>query len=267
MDKDRIVLPTCEVSMDPETAIEMGRSWGIKHFEIKTLWENRRIPFITEEQKDHLKRVVKDYGVDITAISPGLFIGSEAREDLAKKELDEKLPLSIDLAKELDVKIMVIFSFRKTERVEESWVIDKLGKVVDAAKDAEITLVIEPLIGNYCDSGGALSRVIRGVGSDTLRVNWDAGNVAKAGYKAFPDEYDQVKDLVSYVHLKNYSSTGDKWAVFDEGDIDLKAQLDALGKDDYNGYLSIETHTRYNKSFQPVLEASKWNFDILTKWR
>ena len=42
MDKDRIVLPTCEVSMDPETAIEMGRSWGIKHFEIKTLWENRR---------------------------------------------------------------------------------------------------------------------------------------------------------------------------------------------------------------------------------
>ena len=127
--------------------------------------------------------------VDIAAISPGLFIGSEARDELAHQELEEKLPLSIELANELDVGILIIFSFRRTQGIGEEWVIDKLGKAVDRVRDTGCTLAIEPLNGNYCDSGQALSRMIRGVGSDLLRVNWDAGNVAKAGYRAYPEEY------------------------------------------------------------------------------
>jgi hypothetical protein len=37
-----------------------------------------------------------------------------------------------------------------------------------------------------------------------------------------------VRDLVGYVHLKNYAAATCQWTVFDQGDIDLPAQLQAL---------------------------------------
>ncbi|MCC7353111.1 MAG: sugar phosphate isomerase/epimerase, partial [Anaerolineae bacterium] len=169
---------------------------------------------------------------------------------------------------EFGAKIVIIFSFKKTEGVGESWVIDQLGKVAEMVKGSGITLVIEPLESNYCNSGQSLGRVVRAVNSDVLRVNWDAANVARAGYKAYPDEYGHVKGLVAYVHLKNHITDGKRWAVFDheEGDVDLKAQLRDLKKDGYDGYLSIETHTRYRKDFLPIIEASRHNHEVLTRW-
>jgi sugar phosphate isomerase/epimerase len=266
MDCNDIVLPTCEVSMDPESAVELGRAWGIRHFEMKTLWEDRRVPDITDKQREQLKHIANDYGVDWVTISPGLFIGSEPTEEVARQEIDDKLPRSIELAQFLGATTMIVFSFRKREGVSEAWVVEKLAKVVERAAGSGLTLAIEPLSGNYCDSGRALRRVIEATGSDTLRVNWDPANVAQAGHRAYPDEYLQVRDLVSYVHLKNFSAQIGKSTLFDVGDIDLKAQLGALKRDGYNGYLAVETHTRWNHAVKGPVGATKEDYEILMKW-
>jgi sugar phosphate isomerase/epimerase len=267
VDKDKIVLPTCEVSMDPETAIEIGASWGIRHFELKTMWEGKRVPFITDTQKEQIKAAVANYGSDVVAFSPGLFIAAQATEEAAAAEMRDKLPRSIDMACELGSKIMIIFAFLRTEGVPESWVIEKLARTVEVAKGSGLTLAIEPLPKGYCDSGQAMSRIIRAIGSDLLGVNWDAANVEASGFRAYPDEYRLIKDLVAHVHMKNYSSAAKRWAVFDEGDVDLREQLGELKRDGYDGYISIETHTRYNKGeFRPILGASKHNYAVLTRY-
>lgn len=267
MNKDNIVLPTCEVSMDPETAIEIGASWGIRHFEIKTMWEGKRVPFITDAQKEQIKTTVANYGADIVAFSPGLFIAAPATEEAAAAEMRDKLPRSIDMAREFGAKIMIIFAFLRTEGVPESWVVEKLARVVEAVKGSGLTLALEPLRKAYCDSGQAMSRIIRAVGSDLLRVNWDAANVAASGFKAYPDEYRLVKDLVVHVHMKNYSAKANKWVVFDQGDVDLKEQLRELKHDGYDAGLAIETHTRFSKGeFLPILGASKHNYDVLARY-
>ncbi|HEY8744691.1 MAG TPA: sugar phosphate isomerase/epimerase family protein, partial [Chloroflexota bacterium] len=247
MDSSRIVLPTCEISMDPETAIEGAVSWGVRNFELKTLWEERRVPDITPKQREHLQHLATRYDVRWVALSPGLFIRDEATAAGAEHALSDRLPRSLELAHDLGAEIMLIFSFRQTAGVPEAWVVEHLRKVAEAAEGSGLTLVIEPLAGTYCDSGAALSRIVRAVGHPGLRVNWDPGNVARAGSRAFPDEYAHVRDLVRYVHLKNYDSTTGQWTVFDQGDIDLPAQLQALRVDGYDGYLCIETHTRYNR--------------------
>jgi uncharacterized lipoprotein YddW (UPF0748 family) len=61
VDRRRIVLPTCEISMDPETAIEGAVSWGIRNFELKTLWEDRRAPDITPKQREQLQHLATRY--------------------------------------------------------------------------------------------------------------------------------------------------------------------------------------------------------------
>ena len=252
--------------MDPETAIEIGRSWGVQHFELKTLWENRRIPAISDAQLAHLKRCAENYGIDYVTLSPGLFIATEAREELAAKEVTEKLPRTIEMAHELGAQYMIVFSFKKTEGVSENFAIDQLGKAVDMAKGSGLTLVIEPLVGNYCDSGQALARVVRGVDDPILRVNWDPGTVESCGYRAYPDEYLQVKDFVSYVHLKDYSAARSGWTVYDQGDVDIRGTVRALERDSYAGFYSIETHTRFNKMFSRVLQASQHNVRLLAGW-
>jgi sugar phosphate isomerase/epimerase len=262
------VIPTVELSWEPEMAIELGTSWGIRHFELKTLWESRRVPFITGDQKDHLKRVLHNYGADVVALSPGLFIGAEADEGLATKEIEEKLLPSIDLAHEFGATALVIFSFKRIEGVGEEWVIDRLAKVVARVEGTGLTLAIEPLSTNYGDSGQALGRLVNAIDSDILGVNWDPANVARAGHKAYPDGYQAVKGLVKYVHLKNDLSHNKQWAVFDHalGGVDLRAQLIDLARDGYDGYLCIETHTCYNSDPQVVVEDSRYNLEVLKRW-
>ncbi len=268
MESGSIVLPTCEVSMDPETAVELGVSWGIRHFELKTLWEDRRVPNITDQQRRQLRRLADQYGVDWPTISPGLFIRGEATDSEARRALDDTVPRSIELAHFLGATTMIIFSFRKTAGVGEPWVIEQLSKVADAAHGSGLTLAVEPLGGTYCDDAQALRRVIEGVDNPILRANLDPGNVAAAGFHAFPDAYEPVRGLVAYVHLKNYSAVQKQFMLFDQGDIDLRAQLGALKADGYRGYVAIETHTRYNKggSALPPVAASRANCVTLQRW-
>lgn len=264
--KECIVLPTCEVSMDPETAVEIGLDWGIHNFELKTLWEAKRVPVISDAQRDQLRRIARDYGARFVALSPGLFIGAEATSGAAEHEIEEKLARSIEMAHELGATILVIFSFRKTAGVDESWTVERLAGVVEAARGSGLTLAIEPLAGNYCDSAEALARVVRAVGSPALRVNWDPANVVAAGHEDWRAGYECVRGLVAHVHLKNYRTSENRWALFEQGDLDLRGQLAELQRDRYGGYLAIETHTRFNKEFSPVIEASKHNYEALVRW-
>ena len=268
MDQSRIVLPTCEISMDPETAVEGAVRWGIRNFELKTLWEERRVPDITPQQREQLRHLATSYGIRWVALSPGLFIRDEANAAAAEHALGDRLPRSLELAHDLGAQTLIIFSFRKTAGVPEAWVVEQFHKVAEAAHGSGLSIVVEPLAGTYCDSGASLSRIVRTVNQPTLRVNWDPGNVARAGYRAFPDEYAHARDLVRYVHLKNYAAASGQWVTFDQGDIDLQAQLQALQYDAYDGYLGIETHTRYNRDgsgLRPIA-ASKANRAVLGRW-
>lgn len=171
---------------------------------------------------------------------------------------------SVELAKYLGAKIMIVFGFRKTEGVSEDFV-DKLGQVAEAAKDAGIVAVIELLSSSYTNSGQAMARIIKAVGSEHLRINWDAGNVNRAGFASFPDEYEHVRGLVAHCHLKNHTSHTSQFSLFDRGDIDLKANIVALERDGYNGLYALETHTRWYAHPRP-LEDSEHNMKTLKRW-
>ena len=111
-----------------------------------------------------LINLARNYGASFPVLSPGLFIGTEATDAAADREVADKLPASIELAHELGAKLLVTFSFRKTEGVPEAWVVDRLGRVAEATHGSGLTLVIEPLPGNYGDSGRALRRLVEQVG-------------------------------------------------------------------------------------------------------
>ncbi|MBT4504073.1 MAG: sugar phosphate isomerase/epimerase, partial [Gemmatimonadetes bacterium] len=87
--------------------------------------------------------------------------------------------------------------------------------------------------------------IIRQIGSDQFTLLWDPGNSARAGSTCpYPDEYEQLKDLVTHVHLKNFDPTTGQWSLMEKGVVDWPAQFAALKRDQYDGFVVIETHLR-----------------------
>ena len=65
-------LITDEISSDPETAFELGREWGVRDFELRGYFTDRA-PMLSPYQKRRLREMIADYGINIFALSPGLF--------------------------------------------------------------------------------------------------------------------------------------------------------------------------------------------------
>src|SRR5690606_23867124 len=63
---------TDEFSADPETALELGLEEGVGHFELRGV-HHGRVPRIDPHTRARLLRAIGDFGVRITAVSPGLF--------------------------------------------------------------------------------------------------------------------------------------------------------------------------------------------------
>src|SRR5512136_2974450 len=65
-------LITDEISSDPETAIELGASWGVHDFELRGFFTDRA-PRFSAYQKQRLRDALDLYQARVVALAPGLF--------------------------------------------------------------------------------------------------------------------------------------------------------------------------------------------------
>jgi sugar phosphate isomerase/epimerase len=268
MNKNKIVMITCEASLDPETAFELGRDWGVGQFELRQVFSgDTRVPYFSDGETKYLKTNLDRYGAKLVAISPGLFIGCEPTEERAARELRDKLPRCVSFCREFGIRDMIVFSFKQDSEVAVEWVVDKLARAATIAEREGITFHLEPLVGHYGHNGDTMGRIVEGVGSPALKVNWDPANMYFAGTVPTRDQFDRVRDHIGYVHLKDCRrmhtepSEQTQWTVLGEGKVDWSSQMSWLREIDYSGYLSIESHTFYNK-----VKTTRQNFETLRSW-
>jgi sugar phosphate isomerase/epimerase len=92
-----------------------------------------------------------------------------------------------------------------------------------------------------------------------LRVNWDPGNAYCAGETPYPSGYAALRGRIEHMHFKDARRLPDGSAEFvTRGEIDWQGQIQALMQDEYDGYISIETHLR------PKIAGAKSAFDRLS---
>ncbi|HXX37448.1 MAG TPA: sugar phosphate isomerase/epimerase family protein [bacterium] len=265
----RISLITDEVSADPEVAFELGREWGIADFELRGYFTDR-VPMLSTYQRRRLQEMIVDYGVRITAISPGLFkipypAGDPERSSLGWMDrgffdtwessrkalqfhLDELLPRSVDYAAEVGARLIICFGFHRgglPPGPTPAGVLDALARAADRAAAAGLMLAVETEDGFWADTGARSAQILQAIDHPGLGLNWDPANAFAAGDIPFPDGYAMVRNLVRNVHFKDArrDPDGTVRSVVD-GEIDWGGQLDALVRDGYNGCIAVETHVR-----------------------
>jgi sugar phosphate isomerase/epimerase len=262
-----ISVVTDEVSADPETAIELGIEWGVRHFELRGVG-GERVPVLSDFHKARLDELVDEYQIEIVAISPGLFKcpyppkkrerfslrtfdqalyqGWRSAHDLVQYQLEELLPASVEYALKMKAGLIVAFSFDRAGQPPgpaPDGALEALQQAAGLVGKFGLKLAIEVEDGFWADTGQSTAALLESVNHPALMVNWDPGNAFAAGDIPYPDGYQEIRSRVAHVHFKDAVRQPDGTCTYVvEGQIDWAGQIEALVRDDYRGCISIETH-------------------------
>jgi sugar phosphate isomerase/epimerase len=264
-----IAVVTDELSDDLETALELAADMGLRHVELRGIG-GHRVPRVGPFWQQRIPELLKRFGMEVVAISPGIFKiplpqpVPEGFEVLRWQDLEESahvrdaaalledhrttlLQESIAFAKRVGAQTIVIFGIVRSsaEREMPPIVRTLLTDAVREAERAGLVLALENEHICWADGGERTAALLREINSPAFRINWDPGNAFSAGEEPYPQGYQAVRGLVGHVHVKDARRTGPhttEWAI--EGEIDWPGQLQALVRDGYRGPIVIETHVR-----------------------
>jgi sugar phosphate isomerase/epimerase len=252
-----------EISPDFREAVRYAKGWGISIFELRVL-ETGRIPNVERSELEDVKAAVKQYGLRISALSPGIFKHPLSETSKLENELLNVLPRTLALAREFEASLVIIFGFRR-ERNESTdnlrHAVDWMRRAAEQANREGVTLVVENEPGFWCDSGRNTSKFIEAVDSPALGANWDPCNGYGTDENPFPQGYEAIRKSVVNVHVKDTREGSLVRCVpVGEGVIDWKGQLKALMRDKVVDHITIETHCL------PSIEKSKQNVETLRRY-
>lgn len=258
---------TDELSDSPETAFELGLEWGIRHFELRGV-QDARVPRLTAAQRRRLIRAIGDFGVTISAISPGLFkipypLEAPKRSNLSwmdrefhdhwaglearlRDHEENLLPEALEFATAVGAEHLIAFSFHRgalPSGPAPGQIVETLAHAAEQAQKAGISLLIESEEGHWANTGAASAALIKAVGSSALGLNWDPANALIDGDIPYPDGYAACRHLVRNVHFKDARRYPDgSWELLAMGDVDWAGQIRALAADGYAGCIAMEPH-------------------------
>ena len=118
--------------------------------------------------------------------------------------------------------------------------------IVQAAEDHNIIIVMETAVNAMAFSGFLAKKMIHDLGSDKLKVLWDPGNTICNGDIPFPEAYEEIKDVLGHIHIKDIRVEPHHAKVWScpIGEGDMAAYLihiaDVLKRDKYDGVISME---------------------------
>lgn len=259
----QVALIPDEYTHDPFTAFELGRGWGVRHYELRYAYR-WRLPQGPRWVNECVVNAVQAYGVVITALSAGLFkptmetdgtmvpVSAERPEQI-RRHLEELLPRQLEFAAQLGTRYLTVFSLPRPSEATggpaPAVVIDTLAAAAEQAAANGFTLLLENGAGLWADTGRATAEIVEAVGSEALKVTWDPANVVYGGLTEKPVEegFPAVSGQVGNVHVKDARFGGGQgeWVQMGEGVVPWRKQLAALAAAGYDGCLTLEPHLQY----------------------
>lgn len=231
---------TDEISQDPETAAELAKRYNLEGVEIRSVWDTAPED-LTDGQIDRINDILKQNGLKVVSISSSIF-KCRLGEDQTRK-----IDKTIRLAKKLGSGFIRCFSYWKDENFDENAFAGELKGYESLLKENGITMLLEFDPAVNITNGRQAASLLKKVNSPQIQAIWDPGNdIYNRPFDEipYPDGYNILKPYIKHVHLKDAVRTGDKTAgvAFGKGEVDYIGQLSALLKDNYDGYIVMETH-------------------------
>lgn len=260
----KISVITNGISQDYETCCKVMNETGVRYGELQEAF-GKRVELFSMDEAKQIRALNEKYGISTPIVSTHAFVGIPVGGievgDAAYQKQMELLKTGIAVARIVGTKMVRAMSFAKQTVIWgyhgcDQWNANNnvtWGKLLELYKpiaklveDEGIDLVIETGFNAMVTSGYLGRRFVTDLGSRNVSILWDPANSLYVGDVSYPDAYDRLKGIARHVHIKDVivnpvESLADVTPI---GRGMLAPYLlriaDALRRDDYQGYVSLE---------------------------
>ena len=257
----RIAAITDEFSPDSlEAALTGMTEVGMTGAELRVVGRRNMID-LSDGEVDAVRATVAAKGMEIVSLASPLLkcvlpdsppLDSRVQHDVfGSPHTFEDQPVltrrAFEIAERLEVRIIRVFSYWRTTDPEKCFprLSEALLALADTAASRGMVIALENE--HACNVGTAAeaARFLSTIDHPALQLLWDPANASILGETPFPDGYAQLPaSRIVHVHAKDCYVKDHKpvWGPVGEMGIDWRGQIDALRRDGYRGWISLETH-------------------------
>jgi sugar phosphate isomerase/epimerase len=253
---------TDEITQDFAHALDVAANeFGVGFVELRGLW-NKNIVNLDENQVNEAKKLLAKFALQVTDIASPLFKvdwpgapvskyspkGDSYAASFSFAQQDEVLERATAMARHFATNKVRMFDFWRLQDGQpyRKAMDEKLREFSEKAAKNNIALILENEYECNTATGSESARTLGAVPNKNFFLNWDPGNAARLGDKAFPEGYALLpKNRIGHMHLKDVKKIADgsyDWECMGRGIIDYTEQFKAMMRDGYRGTMSLETH-------------------------
>lgn len=231
-----------EISDNVKEQIEALKENGVYAIELRSA-EGKNVLKLTAEEVKGIKKQADDAGIAFSAV--GSPLGKFPLDGNFQEQLDD-LQRALEYADILNAPYIRMFSFfipeDKTPAECRSQVIDWLGQMAAEAEKTDTVLAHENEKHIYGDTGERCLDIYQTLKSPAFTGVFDFANYVQCGEKPYADCWQQIKDYITYFHVKDARAEDKKVVPAGEGDGDIEKILKEAFADGYDNYLTLEPH-------------------------
>lgn len=236
---------TDELSRDLAEALAIASDWDIRRVELRE-GAKGRFPAFTKDEINLVEDAVRQ-GLNVTAVSPGIFKGSVEDRATVDRELDRVFPESLDLAGRFGCSTIIIFGFEKMAGESDGNRTSAMKAFEAAARRAEdrgITVAVENEPNFWADLPQDVARMLEEIGHPLLGTNWDPANAVWGGHEISREDFDALRPHIRNVHVKDFdpADTDEPWRPVGHGVMDWEMLLTWIAEDTKLEHVTLETH-------------------------
>jgi L-ribulose-5-phosphate 3-epimerase len=171
---------------------------------------------------------------------------------------------AFEIAKRTGARIIRVFSYWRTVEPEACFdrVCSALADLAEQAAKHDLIIGLENEHACHIGTAAESAKALEAVKHPNLMLVWDPANALVGGEDPYPYGYSLLPvNRIVHVHTKDCHMDGHKpiWGPLGTRKVDWKGQIDALLRDGYSGWLSLETHW-------PGPNGNKFEGSVISGW-
>src|SRR5437879_2994281 len=216
----RIAVINDEIGQDFGHVCEVAsKEFGMEWIELRGMW-NKNLLKLDAKEVEEARRILEKNKLRVTDIASPLFKvdwpgapkskyspkGTSYGASFSFEQQDEVLERATAMAKSFGTNKVRMFDFWRLEddKPYRKDMDGKLREFSDKAAAKNIVLILENEYECNTATGPEAARTLSAVKNKNFFLNWDPGNAARLGDKAFPEGYALLpKERIGHMHLKD----------------------------------------------------------------
>lgn len=231
-----------EISPELDEQLSTLQAEGMRSLELRGVW-GKNVLSLSDGELSEIKGRLDAVQVGVSSI--GSPIGKIPITDPFEPHM-ASFARALHVAKFMDARYVRIFSFFIPEGEDPGMyreeVLDRMGRLAEAARPLEVTLLHENEKHIYGDVPSRCLDILQSVNSPHLRAAWDPANFVQCGIRPHTEGYELLRPYIGYAHVKDSLLDSGQVVPAGEGDGQLRETVAALKESGFDGYFSLEPH-------------------------